>query len=73
MATGNNATEMDDSMYCHNVAKGGSGLSINSSDDDDDEMCNISKAMKGNVIEDDNEQRKHCTKIYSRQLYKGSL
>ena len=36
-----------------NVARGGCGLAVDSSDDDDDEICNVLKPMKGNVIEDD--------------------
>ena len=44
-----------DDIQDDNVARGGSGLSVNSSDDDDNEMCHISKPMKGNVIEDNNE------------------
>ena len=36
-----------------NVARGGCGQPVNTSDDDDDEICNVLKPMKGNVIEDD--------------------
>jgi hypothetical protein len=35
------------------VAKGGSGISINSSEDEDDEQYNIKKPMKCNAIEED--------------------
>ena len=37
------------------VARGGSALAINSSDDEEDEICHVSKPMKGNVIEDDDD------------------
>ena len=55
MAPANNATERDDTIDYDNIVRGGSGLSVNSSDDNDDEMCKISKPIKGTVIEDDNE------------------
>ena len=43
------------------VARGGSALAINSSDDEDDEICHVSKPMKGNVIEDDDDNNEQLS------------
>ena len=53
IVTNSKTTDNNVMIEHQDVAKGGSSASINSSDEDDDELCNVKKPMKGNVIEDD--------------------